>query len=182
VADDGRTDGRHERAARSRAAVVDAALDLLRERGELPTAQEIADRAGVSLRTVFRHYDDMDTLLAIAVQQQMDRVGHLFEPFGRADVDAFITRRCELLEAITGARRAVMRNESRPVVREGIALAHKQLRAQVADAFAIDGDTLDAVDAATSWWVWYALRFEQGLDYERSCEVMAHSIRRLLGS
>jgi AcrR family transcriptional regulator len=160
--------------------VVDAALDLLRERGEQPSAQEIADRAGVSLRTVFRHYDDMDSLLATAIQRQVQRVGHLFQPMGPMDADAFVDLRAQLFEEISGARRAAMQNEGRPVVREGLAWAHRQLRSQVEAAFDVTGDLLEAVDAATSWWAWYALRFQQGLDVPEARRVMARTVARLL--
>lgn len=161
--------------------MVDAALDLLRERGVQPSAQEIADRAGVSLRTVFRHYDDMDSLLATAIERQVQRVGHLFQPLGPMDVASFVARRAELFEEISGARRAAMQNEARQIVRDGLAHAHRMLRVQVEGAFEISGITLDAVDAATSWWAWYALRFQQELSIEDASEVMAHTVGRLLG-
>lgn len=173
-------DGRRRRSARSRAAVVDALLDLLRE-GEQPSAQAIADRAGVSLRTVFRHYDDMDTLLATAVEHQLARVGHLFAARGPMGVEDFVAQRAELFEEIAGVRRAAMRNDLHPAVREGLAASHHQLREQVRSAFEIDGLTLDAVDAAASWGTWEALRRDEGLTVARTTEVMAHTIARLLG-
>ena len=55
-------DGRLTRAARTRTAVVDALLTL-NERGELrPTARDIAAEAGVSLRSVYVHFDDLEAL------------------------------------------------------------------------------------------------------------------------
>ena len=52
-------DGRVQRGARNREAILDACLELIRERAALPTAQDVAVRAGVQVRTVFRHFDDM---------------------------------------------------------------------------------------------------------------------------
>src|SRR6476469_2014878 len=76
AADPGTTtrDGRSERAARNRAAVVDALLAFFAE-GELrPTAPRIAERAGVAPRTVFHLFDDVEALFAAARQQQMQRL------------------------------------------------------------------------------------------------------------
>ena len=41
------------------AAVVDAILDLLSEGHAQPTAQMVAERSGVSVRSIFRLFDDM---------------------------------------------------------------------------------------------------------------------------
>ena len=55
-------DGRASRAARTRIAVVDALL-ALNEKGNLrPTAREIAAEAGVSLRSIYVHFDDVESL------------------------------------------------------------------------------------------------------------------------
>lgn len=173
-------DGRHLRSARSRAAVVDAVLDLLRERGEQPSAQEIADRAGVSLRTVFRHHDDMESLLATALAHQMERVGHLYADLDRMPVTPFVARRAALFEEIAGVRRAGIRHDEVAVIRQGLTESHDRLRAQAASAFGIDGLVLDAVDMATSWAAWDALRRDQGLSVEDASTVMVHVVTRLL--
>jgi TetR/AcrR family transcriptional regulator of autoinduction and epiphytic fitness len=173
-------DGRHLRSARSRAAVVDAVLDLLRERGEQPSAQEIADRAGVSLRTVFRHHDDMDSLLATALAHQMERIGHLYAPVESMPVDEFVARRAFLFEEIGGVRRAGIRHDQVEVIREGLADSHRRLRAQVASAFGVEGTALEAIDAATSWAAWDTLRRDQELSVTDAKVVMAHTVARLL--
>ena len=58
-----RVDGRSLRSVRNRAAVVDATLELLREGQFKPRAADIALRADVSVRTVFRLFDDLDQML-----------------------------------------------------------------------------------------------------------------------
>lgn len=173
-------DGRHLRSARSRAAVVDAMLDLLKERGEQPSAQEIADRAGVSLRTVFRHHDDMESLLATALEHQMTRIGHLFERLPPMGVDEFVDRRAALFEQIAGVRRAGVRYDGIRVVREGLEQSHELLRAQVASVFGVDGTALEAIDVATSWAAWDALRRDQRLAVDEAKAVVVHVVTRLL--
>jgi AcrR family transcriptional regulator len=59
----GRSDGRAVRSARSHRAIVDA-MRALHADGDLhPTARRIAERAGVSLRTVWQQFADMEALL-----------------------------------------------------------------------------------------------------------------------
>lgn len=55
-------DGRRMRAERGRAAVLSAAYELVNA-GDNPTIAAIAERAGVSERTVFRYYPDREALM-----------------------------------------------------------------------------------------------------------------------
>ena len=73
-------DGRHARRDRNREAVVNAVVDLLTEGDPQPTAQIVADRSGVSLRSVFRYFEDLDSLLIAAIAEFKTR---------HADVIAF---------------------------------------------------------------------------------------------
>ena len=57
-------DGRVQRSQRSRQAMVQALFDLVGSGVLQPTAQQVARRAKVGIRTVFRHFSDMDSLLA----------------------------------------------------------------------------------------------------------------------
>ena len=66
-------DGRHRRGERNRKAVVVAALDLIAEGCLVPTAQLISARAGVTIRTLFRHFPDMETLFAAANREARNR-------------------------------------------------------------------------------------------------------------
>ncbi len=66
-----REDGRTARSRRTRTAVVDALLALQEEGNLTPTAQQVAERAGVALRTVFGHFSDMETLWVEAGQREL---------------------------------------------------------------------------------------------------------------
>ena len=55
-------DGRRQRSARSRAAIIEASFELMQEGVLAPTAQQIAERAGVGIRSFFRHFEDMESL------------------------------------------------------------------------------------------------------------------------
>ena len=64
-------DGRRLRRARNRAAVIDSLLELIRMGETDPTVSKIAERAGVSHRSVFRYFDDMDDLARTAIDQEL---------------------------------------------------------------------------------------------------------------
>ena len=57
-----RSDGRLQRSERTRQALIEAYLDLLRENPQIPTAGEIAKRAGCSIGSVFERFSDFLTL------------------------------------------------------------------------------------------------------------------------
>ena len=62
-------DGRTLRRSRNRDAVIASLLDLIREGKLNPGAAEIAERAGVSHRSVFRYFDDLNDLVRTAIRQ-----------------------------------------------------------------------------------------------------------------
>ena len=55
-------DGRRERSRASRTKIIDALLDLVGQGEVDPSAARVAEVAGVGLRSVFRHFKDMDSL------------------------------------------------------------------------------------------------------------------------
>ena len=67
------TDGRVLRGARTRSGIVQALLDLLNDGVLAPTAAQIADRAGVSVRSVFQHFADMEALYGDLAAEQRER-------------------------------------------------------------------------------------------------------------
>ena len=58
----GSEDGRRRRSDRSRRAIIEALFELMREGEMRPTAIDVAARANVGLRTVFRHFEDMESI------------------------------------------------------------------------------------------------------------------------
>jgi AcrR family transcriptional regulator len=61
------TDGRLLRRKRNEETVVDALLDLYRRGNLQPSAEEIAAHAGLSPRSLFRYFDDVDDLVRTAI-------------------------------------------------------------------------------------------------------------------
>src|SRR3546814_18346240 len=59
-----RVDGRRERGRSSHRRIVEAMMELIAQGDLSPSAARVAEEAGIGLRTVFRHFDDMDALYA----------------------------------------------------------------------------------------------------------------------
>jgi TetR/AcrR family transcriptional regulator, regulator of autoinduction and epiphytic fitness len=174
----GGADGRVTRGARTRAAVVDALL-ALNERGNLrPTAREIATEAGVSLRSVYVHFDDIESLFLAASARHGERMAALLpriEWSGSLDerLALFLLRRRRLNEEGAAIRRAaVLQEPFSAALRRALARGREILRAETAVAFAPEIDVLPperraglarALDAVTSPTTWEALRSHQKL-------------------
>ncbi|MBX9814665.1 MAG: TetR/AcrR family transcriptional regulator, partial [Sphingomonas sp.] len=99
------SDGRYARSRATRDKIVTALLDLVREGDVSPSAARVAETAGVGLRTVFRHFDEMDTLyraMAEAIERQVMPL--MLKPFTsehwRDRLRELTERRIEIYETI----------------------------------------------------------------------------------
>jgi AcrR family transcriptional regulator len=188
-------DGRTQRSARSREAVVDAMLDLLDAGSLRPGAAEIAARAEVSVRTVFRHFDDLEQLFVTATEHQFRRIAPLLlspPPTGTRSerVDGLVSHRGNLYERIGPVRRAALRYEPfHPAVHAGLIQARRLLRQHLVAAFAPELDhlpaparaiTVAALETATSFAAWENLRVEQRLSVARARAAVTATVDALL--
>ena len=105
-------DGRRARGLRTRDAIVSALLDLVAAGDVAPTAQRIADRAGVSVRSVYQHFADVEGLYADAAQRTYQWVRDTAKdidadlPLAKR-VDLFVDNRATTLEGLLPFHRAV---------------------------------------------------------------------------
>jgi TetR/AcrR family transcriptional regulator, regulator of autoinduction and epiphytic fitness len=195
-------DGRRARAERSREAVVDAILELLREGNDRPGAADIADRAGVSLRSVFRHFDDLESLYAVAVAQHVEAIAPLYvldpipAPPGAAvaplddRIDVLVRQRARLFEAMTPVRVVAERLRRRSdSIAAGLDQSRRELRRQLGDLFdpelrslsaADRREVVDALEMATGFAAWHQARDDQGLSVARAQAALRRSLSALL--
>lgn len=171
---------------------MDALLDLLGEGVLRPTAQQVAERSGVSLRSIFRIFDDVETLNAAASARQVSRVRHLYVdvvPSGTLAqrVKSVVAINGRLYEQVAPIRRAALRLAPESVaLQEQLARARSWLRSEVERVFAVEiaaasgKDVIEALELALSFETWDRLRVGQGLSVARSTAVVARMATALL--
>ncbi len=71
-------DGRRARRERGRLSVINAMIDLVSEGHTPPTAEQAAERAGVSTASVFRYFETLDDLRTATTHHYFDRFSHVF--------------------------------------------------------------------------------------------------------
>lgn len=105
-------DGRSARRDRNRIAVLDAAIALFCEGHLTPGPAEVAERCGLSPRSVYRYFEDTDELLRAAVDHHLELVLPYFHIHAigkgtRPDrIDRFVEARLALYEVISEPSRA----------------------------------------------------------------------------
>ena len=189
-------DGRNQRRANSFGRAVDALLDLIESGNPSPTAQDIAERSGISVRTVFRLTEDIESLHAAAVMRQMERSAHLYVALPNTGsvtsrTRALVRNRSTIFETIAPVRRVGDRLAiTSPQISEGLQVHHLVLRMQIQKLFAAELKTLswarretvlDALDLATSWETWDQLRRLKGLSVGASVRVVNLLVTAALG-
>jgi TetR/AcrR family transcriptional regulator, regulator of autoinduction and epiphytic fitness len=189
-----RPDGRSARRDRTRAAVVEAVIALVRE-GELkPTGAKIAARAGVSPRALWLGFADLDAVWDATARELLVRQEQRCDPIPpelpRAErVRRYCARRAAAHEAIAPFGRASRRGEpySAVLVRSRRRFVER-VAAEVEDVFAPElalagparSGLVDTLTACSSWAWWSVLRDDRDLDAERAEQVLATTVASLL--
>ncbi len=189
-------DGRVLRGARTKGRIVQALLDLVTDGVVNPTAASIAERAGVSVRSVFQHFDDLESLYADLAAEQSTRVAPLLESLERPEqleprIDALVAQRRELFEVISPVRHAIGgRASESPALRRRLEEISTALRRQVARQFDAElsslapaeaSTLLDVVDTVCSFEAWDRFRTVQHLTPSGAADALGTALRRLLG-
>lgn len=185
-----KVDGRARRSERSRQAIVDAMIELVNEGNLAPTAQQVADRAGVAIRTVFRHFSEMEILFA-EIDGQIepyyrglfaggDRSGSLQQRMQHA-----VKQHALAFEKIAPMVRSTQNQLWRwPGVAKTYARNQRRLRKDLDDWLPeledISDERREAIDAITSFEFWDRLRSHQGLDVAASTALIAGLLEELI--
>ena len=188
-------DGRTLRAERSRRAVAQAMLDLLRA-GELrPTAAEVAEKAGVSLRLVFHHFKDMEAVHLRAGELQAAEVAPMLPIDTRGcktlaeRIRVFVGRRSALYEFISPTRRSLLLAKDEHTLHAQADKFRAIKRAQLDYVFREDFERLQeskreprrrACHQVASWAGWENLRVNQQLSVDEATKVLETALDRLL--
>jgi AcrR family transcriptional regulator len=157
-----------------------------------PGSAQIAERAGLSPRSLFRYFDDIDDLTQAAIDRQLDAAKPLLDPHVRpgaplADrIDGFVAARVKLHEATTpGARAARACAHRNPVVALQVRESRAFLRKQAQAAFPELGDEratlLPVVDALLSFETYDLMRTETRLSVAAVTSALDSALSALLG-
>lgn len=189
---DSDVDGRRLRRTNNRDAVLDALGELFAEGNYQPSTAEIAERAGLSLRSLFRYFDDVDDLYHAAIERALDAARPLLDVGVGPDaatatkIEHVVAARMRLYDAIEPAARAARACAHRhDVVAAQIADSRSFLRHQLARLFAseleLERTRLAAVDALLSFESHQLLRHSQGLSRPKTAAALTEALGALLG-
>ncbi|WP_433260744.1 TetR/AcrR family transcriptional regulator [Micromonospora vinacea] len=190
----GRVDGRTARAERTRAAIVEAHLALISEGDLRPTGERIAERAGISLRTLWTNFKDMETLFEASGAEVLRQQDAAYRPISTGlpltkRVDAYCRQRARLLQLIAPSARAAQMREPVSEQLHRNRLKHiERVRDEVEELFAVElaeagpgrEQLLNALVAASTWQAWSMLRYGLGLGVDQARAVMSRTVGALL--
>ena len=183
-------DGRVLRGERSREAIVAALFELIGQGFPQPTAEQVAKLAGVQVRTVFRHFADMETLhLALATRLRAELRADFeadFAPGSPSDrARELVNRRARLYERMAPYKRSgntqrwrydFLQKQHEQFIRE--------LRAQLFEVLPelekAPSSVVAALELVTSFEAWDRLRTDQHLGFERARAAVQEAVSALL--
>ena len=183
-------DGRHQRASKSRTQIIQAALDLVREGNPNPNAAQVADRAQLGLRSVFRHFKDMESLF----YGMLEEVQELVMPIALRPVtgnsfaqrlDSLIEIRFAVFERVNPYQDSVDSYiHSSPLFQQRRAIEAQFLRLQLTRLLSeienIDPATIEAIDVLLCFVAWRRMRNIQGLTTPQIKTVVTQSVVKLI--
>ncbi|WP_294035998.1 TetR/AcrR family transcriptional regulator [Sphingopyxis sp.] len=187
-----RPDGRRERSRSSHKRIVEAMMGLI-EGGDLsPSAARVAEEAGVGLRTVFRHFDDMDALYREISKIIGERIWPIVTaPYPdndwRANLRDLTRRRVRVFETMLPFRLAanIKRYQSPYLMGQyaQVVTLEREFVLRLLPA-SVGGDRYfaEALCATLSFQNWRAIRQDQGLSVEDASAVVAHMVEALVAA
>lgn len=188
-------DGRLARSLRTKAAILDAVVELLREDVIEPSASQIAARAGISKRSIFLHYDSLEALHLDLAQRGAAMVLELLWVIDPAlpladRIDALCKQRSDVHEAIGPLRRAATRRAATSsIAADSQRNSRRASREQLERVFAAELAPLTttrrrrrvaAVDAVISGETWDAWRRYDGMTKNEARACMRDAVTTLL--
>lgn len=182
-------DGRRQRSRVSRDKIVAAMLELVAEGHISPSAEEVAARAQVGLRTVFRHFADMESLYAALTHTLAEQYEGWLIPFDSSDwheqLVEVIERRTATYQRLLPFKRAgdahrhmspAMQNHYAGI----LALMRQRLRSFLPASITEDHARFETIDLLLSFEAWQRLCDEQHLSSDQAREIILAEVLRLV--
>jgi AcrR family transcriptional regulator len=191
------TDGRQLRRRRNREAVVEALLDLYGDGNLTPSSEEIAARSGLSPRSLFRYFDDVNDLVSAAIARQEERAIPLLPIDATPDaalgekIAALVDQRFRLFDVVGNAATVSrLRSPFQPLLAAELRRNREFLRMQMENLFDPEftqmgpvsaARALAAADVLASFESHLLLGQDQGLPSAQAKAVMVEALTAILG-
>ena len=185
-------DGRQRRSERSREAIVQALFELVGDGILQPTAQQVAETAGVGIRSVFRHFADMESLFAeMDARLQSEALPLLRGEVPEGSVEqrarSLADRRIAFFEKIAPFKRSgTIQRWRSEFLRGQHGVLVRALRADLLrwlpELRRAPADLVEALDLALSFEAWDRLRTDQRLGRDRARDALLRTVFALLGA
>lgn len=190
-----RIDGRRLRSERTKQLIIEAFLALLREEAAIPTANQIAERAGYSVRSIFERFPDLIALRVAATDYSLAQSLALAPP-RHVDGDrptrlkSQVETRAFTCERGIGLWRVLLASQEES---EDLRLRVRLARGRTVERMELmykpelssvpeteRKQILIALEALTDMESWARMREFHGLTFEEACTVWIEAIDRLL--
>lgn len=186
------TDGRHLRASRTKKKISEALQTLLRTGNLSPTAEELAAAAGASLRTIYRHYEDIEALYReLAAQIDADILPVLMKPYASTDwreqlLEA-LERRAAIYERILPLKAAGdLRRYRSPylmdIFKRSIIMERPQIVAILPEEMTERDALLHALEPVASFSMWKRMRYDQEFSSGEATATVRNIVTALIKS
>lgn len=184
------SDGRRQRSERSRQAIIDAMLDMIGEGTLIPTAQQVSERAGVGIRSVFRHFEDMESIFVMADETRRTRYEDIFMGGDRKGtmeqrILHMVEQRAKGYELYGNVMLSTLAQRWRyATLRKNYGRYQRGLRRDLEDWLPeleqLDSGSREAVHGIASFEFWNRLRDHQGLSKKTTIAVVANMLNGLV--
>lgn len=190
-----RIDGRRLRSERTKQLIIEAFLSLVREELKMPTANQIAERAGYSVRSVFERFPDLNALRVAATDYGLAQAAAL-APARDVDGDRATRLKSQVETRAGTCERGValwrvlvsvqdeseeLRLRARRARELTVARLELMYKPELAPLSAVERrDLLIALEALTDVESWARMREHHGLAVEEARDVWVYAIDRLL--
>lgn len=195
VAGSERVDGRRLRSERTRQLIIEAYMALVRDGSQVPTAVQIAERAGYSVRSIFERFPDMHAL-RVAVTDYAIAEGRAQGALRDVDADRLTRIRSHVEQRGQGCERWLplwrvlsTKNDESPELKKRMRMVRELVRMRLELMFqrelssVVDPQrrhTVIALETLTDFENWGRMRELYGLDFDQAARVWIRAIDRLL--
>lgn len=188
-------DGRRLRSERTRQSIMEAYIELLREKPEIPTAAQIAARAGISTRSIFERFVDLQGL-SLATVDHAFAMGEAQAVVRNVDGDrptrlrSHVETRAHTCERWLPLWRVVVANQGKlEQLRDRVRFVRQAVVKRIELMYWPElgvlspeerRDLLIALESLIDFESWGRMREDHGLSFDEACSVWVRMIDRLL--